>query len=164
MQCASCGFENAAGMAFCTACGARLQQGCPSCGFENTTQAKFCGKCGMALGAAEGKPQAKGRKGKGAKTPKRAPRAQAQPTPKRSRVAAPEAERRQLTVMFCDLVGSTPLAERLDPEELREVVQAYQEQCAASIHRFEGTIALSLGDGLLVYFGFPIAHEDNSYR
>ena len=66
--------------------------------------------------------------------------------------------------MFCDLVGSTPLSEKLDPEELREVVRAFQEQCATSVHRFEGTIALSLGDGLLIYFGFPVAHEDDAYR
>jgi class 3 adenylate cyclase/tetratricopeptide (TPR) repeat protein len=73
-------------------------------------------------------------------------------------------ERRQLTVMFCDLVGSTALSEKLDPEELREVVQAYQEMAAAVVHRFEGTIARSLGDGLLIYFGLPIAHEDDAYR
>jgi hypothetical protein len=65
---------------------------------------------------------------------------------------APEAERRQLTVLFCDLVDSTALAARLDPEELREVVRAYQETCAAVIQRFEGHIAQYLGDGLLVYF------------
>ena len=73
-------------------------------------------------------------------------------------------ERRQLTVMFCDLVGSTALSEKLDPEELREIVQAYQEMAAAVVHRFEGTVARSLGDGLLIYFGLPIAHEDDAYR
>jgi class 3 adenylate cyclase/tetratricopeptide (TPR) repeat protein len=66
--------------------------------------------------------------------------------------------------MFCDLVGSTPLSEQLDPEELREVVQAYQETCAEVIHRFEGHIAQYLGDGLLVYFGYPLAHEDDAQR
>src|SRR2546430_2530431 len=74
------------------------------------------------------------------------------------------AERRQLTVMFCDLVGSTPLAERLDPEELREVVRAYQETCTAVIHRFDGYIARYVGDALLVYFGYPVAHEDDAQR
>src|SRR5438128_732937 len=77
---------------------------------------------------------------------------------------APEAERRQLTVLFCDLVDSTALAARLDPEELREVVRAYQETCAAVIQRFEGHIAQYLGDGLLVYFGYPLAHEDDAQR
>ena len=67
----------------------------------------------------------------------------------------PEAERRQLTVMFCDLVGSTALSGQLDPEDLREVVRAYQEAAAEAIARFEGHIAQYLGDGLLVYFGYP---------
>jgi len=69
------------------------------------------------------------------------------------------AERRQLTVMFCDLVGSTALSAQLDPEELREVVQRYQETCTGVIRRYDGHIAQHLGDGLLVYFGYPLAHE-----
>jgi class 3 adenylate cyclase len=75
-----------------------------------------------------------------------------------------EAERRQLTVLFCDLVDSTRLASQLDPEELREVVRVYQETCAKVIARFEGHIAQYLGDGLLVYFGYPLAHEDDAQR
>src|SRR5262245_51532312 len=77
---------------------------------------------------------------------------------------AAEAERRQLTVLFCDLVDSTVLASQLDPEELREVVRAYQDVCAKVIARFEGHIAQYLGDGLLVYFGYPLAHEDDAQR
>jgi class 3 adenylate cyclase/tetratricopeptide (TPR) repeat protein len=76
----------------------------------------------------------------------------------------PEAERRQLTVLFCDLVDSTALASQLDPEELREVIRAYQDACAKVIARFEGHIAQLLGDGLLVYFGYPRAHEDDAQR
>jgi len=75
-----------------------------------------------------------------------------------------EAERRQLTVMFCDLVDSTALASHLDPEDLREVIRAYQATCAEVIQRFEGHIAQYLGDGLLVYFGYPHAHEDDAHR
>jgi TOMM system kinase/cyclase fusion protein len=75
-----------------------------------------------------------------------------------------EAERRQLTIMFCDLVDSTALASQLDPEEWREVVRAYQEACAKVIARYEGHIAQYLGDGLLVYFGYPQAHEDDAQR
>jgi class 3 adenylate cyclase len=78
--------------------------------------------------------------------------------------SVPEAERRQLTVLFCDLVDSTVLASQLDPEDLREVVRAYQETCAKVIARFEGHIAQYLGDGLLVYFGYPLAHEDDAQR
>jgi class 3 adenylate cyclase/predicted ATPase len=76
----------------------------------------------------------------------------------------PDAERRQLTVLFCDLVDSTALATQLDPEELRAVVRAYQDTCAKVIGRFEGHIAQYLGDGLLVYFGYPRAHEDDAQR
>jgi class 3 adenylate cyclase len=76
----------------------------------------------------------------------------------------PEAERRQLTVLFRDLVDSTVLASRLDPEELREVVRAYQDTCAEVIQRFGGYIAQYLGDGLLVYIGYPQAHEDDARR
>lgn len=75
-----------------------------------------------------------------------------------------DAERRQLTVMFCDLVGSTALSEQLDPEELREVVRAYHASCAAVIRRLAGQIAQHLGDGLLVYFGYLAAHEDDAQR
>jgi class 3 adenylate cyclase len=82
----------------------------------------------------------------------------------RAELHPPEAERRQLTVLFCDLVDSTVLASRLDPEELREVVRAYQDTCAKVIARYEGHIAQYLGDGLLVYFGYPQAHEDDAPR
>jgi class 3 adenylate cyclase len=84
--------------------------------------------------------------------------------PDRSPHAAAEAERRQLTVLFCDLVDSTSLARHLDPEDYREVVRAYQAACAEVIQRFDGTIAQYLGDGLLVYFGYPQAHEDDAQR
>ena len=90
------------------------------------------------------------------------PAPQREPAP--SPPQLPEAERRQLTVLFCDLVDSTVLASQLDPEELREVVRAYQDTCAHVIARFEGHIAQYLGDGLLVYFGYPRAHEDDAQR
>jgi class 3 adenylate cyclase/predicted ATPase len=77
---------------------------------------------------------------------------------------SPEAERRQLTVMFCDLVDSTKLSSQLDPEDLREVVRAYQQVGSEIITRFDGHIAQLLGDGLLVYFGYPQAHEDDAHR
>jgi class 3 adenylate cyclase len=79
-------------------------------------------------------------------------------------LSAPEAERRQLTVLFCDLVGSTQLSSQLDPEDLRAVVRAYQEAAAEVIQRYEGHIAQYRGDGLLVYFGYPVAHEDEARR
>jgi class 3 adenylate cyclase len=83
------------------------------------------------------------------------------PSPERRH---PEAERRQLTVLFCDLVDSTVLASQLDPEDYRDVVRAYQAMGAQVIHRFDGHIAQYLGDGVLVYFGYPQAHEDDAQR
>jgi class 3 adenylate cyclase/pimeloyl-ACP methyl ester carboxylesterase len=74
------------------------------------------------------------------------------------------AERRQLTVMFCDLVGSVALSQRLDPEELRGLIQAYRAACAGVIQRYEGYIARYVGDGILTYFGWPKAHEDDAER
>src|SRR5262245_42209640 len=73
-------------------------------------------------------------------------------------------ERRQLTVMFCDVVGSTALSAQLDPEEFREVMQGYQQACVDVITRFDGHVAKYLGDGLLAYFGYPTAHEDDAAR
>jgi class 3 adenylate cyclase/predicted ATPase len=80
-----------------------------------------------------------------------------------TRVGA-EAERRQLTVMFCDLVGSTALSARLDPEDLREVIAAYHRAAAEVVGRFDGFVAKYMGDGVLVYFGYPRAHEDDAER
>src|SRR5262245_16316903 len=95
------------------------------------------------------------------------PVVQAQPSPQVAPLPttpSPEAERRQLTVMFCDLVDSTKLSSQLDPEDLREVVQAYQKTCTDVIERYDGYVAQLLGDGLLVYFGYPVAHEDDAQR
>ena len=75
-----------------------------------------------------------------------------------------EAERRQLTVMFCDLVGSTALSTRMHPEDLRDVIASYQNRCSAAIRRYDGFVAKYMGDGILVYFGYPRAHEDDAER
>src|SRR5262249_374990 len=74
------------------------------------------------------------------------------------------AERRQVTVMFSDLVGSTALSARMDPEDLREVISAYQTCVAETVRRFDGFVAKYMGDGVLVYFGYPQAHEDDAER
>jgi class 3 adenylate cyclase len=78
--------------------------------------------------------------------------------------ASGEAERRQLTVMFCDLVGSTPLSTRFDPEDLREIVGAYHRCVTDTVARFGGFVAKYMGDGVLVFFGYPQAHEDDAER
>src|SRR5215472_19179082 len=87
-----------------------------------------------------------------------APQPLAQPAP----VIPAEAERRQLTVMFCDLVGSTALSVRFDPEELREEIRAYQNAVSGIVARYDGFVAKYMGDGVLAYFGYPRAHEDDA--
>src|SRR5712691_11291802 len=158
MLCTHCGFANPEGMNFCGRCGTQLPRPCPACGFMNPTEHVFCGKCGSRLSAQPSSPGA---------TPGERPltlqvqqTAQSEPPPEARRT--PAAERRQLTVLFCDLVDSTALAGRLDPEDYREVVRAYQATCAEVIQHFAGHIAEYLGDGLLVYFGYPQAHEDDA--
>src|SRR5262249_11535185 len=76
----------------------------------------------------------------------------------------PSAERRQLSVMFCDLVGSTELSVRLDPEDLRELIVAYQRDVAETVAQFGGFVAKYMGDGVLIYFGYPRAHEHDAER
>jgi class 3 adenylate cyclase/predicted ATPase len=153
MRCASCGFENQPESQFCEECGTKLVHACPSCGREVRPTAKFCPACGTPLSV----PATVDPQRPSPMTPATAD--QPRPEPR-----SPEAERRQLTVMFCDLVDSTALSAQLDPEELREVVRLYQETCTAVIQRYEGYIAQHLGDGLLVYFGYPVAHEDEAAR
>ncbi|MEM8961896.1 MAG: AAA family ATPase [Acidobacteriota bacterium] len=118
---------------------------CQKCGFENPRGFRFCGQCGTPLVA-------------------ETPPAPAPAADEPARVEGASAERRWLSTMFCDLAGSTELSARLDPEELREVVRAYQSTCARIIERFDGTIAQYLGDGILVYFGYPKAHGDDAQR
>jgi len=90
----------------------------------------------------------------------------AQPQPQKNPAAeeTQDDERRQLTVMFCDLVGSSELSQRLDPEEMRRVVHTYHQVCASTVARFEGHVAQYLGDGVLAYFGYPLAQEDAAER
>jgi class 3 adenylate cyclase len=87
-----------------------------------------------------------------------------QPPAQTAAVAPDAAERRQLTVMFCDLVGSTALSVRFDPEELREELRAYQNAVAGIVARYDGFVAKFMGDGVLAYFGYPRAHEDDAER
>src|SRR5712692_8060536 len=133
MRCTSCRFANPEGTKLCIDCGSPLTNRCPHCEHENLPRAKFCGECGASLTA-----EVQGLKSQVQSRESQSGRAER---------AASAGERRQLTVMFCDLVGSSALSAQLDPEELREVVRAYQEACAAVIRRYEGHIAQYLGDG-----------------
>jgi predicted ATPase/class 3 adenylate cyclase len=123
---------------------------CPTCNAENPAGQRFCGDCGAALSAAASAVVSKARA---------LSSGSAESAPRRS--DGPLAERRHLTVMFCDLVGSTALSGRLDPEDMRDIISAYHRCVAETVTRFDGFVARYMGDGVLVYFGYPRAHEDD---
>ena len=130
----ACGHTNPAGARFCLECGAALAPRCGQCRAELPPDARFCVECGTRLGAPAAPTESEG------------------------------GERRQLTVLFCDLVGSTELSGRLDPEEWRDLVRAYQAAASAVVEKHGGHVAQYLGDGVLVYFGYPVALEDEAGR
>ncbi len=145
MRCGHCGNENQPGEARCRACGTDLPLVCPTCGEVAGPHARFCAPVRLlAVGglAASAQPAAGGGISVGD-------------------LPTDGGERRHLTVMFCDLVGSTELAEALDPEDTGELVLAYQEMGRAVVTSLGGHVAQYLGDGLLAYFGYPTAHEDD---
>src|SRR5215469_5051979 len=149
VQCPSCKAKIPEGSKFCLECGAVLFGRCPSCGKANPASAKFCLECGHKLPAT-------GLDAAGSAATDTA-------TPQTSQLAA-SPERRQLTVMFCDLVGSTALSARLDPEDMREIMSAYHHRCTEVIGKSGGFVAKYMGDGVLAYFGYPQAHEDDAER
>src|SRR5712691_656352 len=142
MRCSNCGSENPSDRKFCGQCGAQFLLRCSQCGKENVPPFRFCGECGAALDIAVGIKI-------GASAP--------------SLITA-SGERRHLTVLFCDLVGSTEIAAQLDPEEWREVVAGYHRVAAEAITRFGGYVAQYLGDGVMAYFGWPAAHDNDGER
>ncbi len=110
---------------------------CPRCRFENPAGFKYCGECGLSLTDQSVVPDDH---------------------------SARESERRQITVMFCDLVNSTQISTGMDPEQFHDLIRKYQEMTARVIQRFDGHIAQYLGDGIVVYYGYPKAHEDDAQR
>ena len=151
MRCPPCGHDNPRGARFCSACGTALTLRCLRCQAELPANAKFCLECGTPTAPAD------------AEHAPRAPRAEAL-LPPSAATATPEGERRQLTVLFCDLVGSTPLSQQLDAEDWRDVVTQYHHAATGAVTRFGGHVAHYMGDGLLVYFGWPTAREDDPER
>src|SRR5216683_515379 len=140
MPCAKCNSDIPPDALFCMKCGAKVEIECLSCGTVNPADANFCRKCGASLGAAAPIPPV---------------------TEPRNDLAG---ERRHLTVLFCDLVGSTEIAGHLDPEEWREIVADYHRAAAQAIERFGGHVAQYLGDGVMAYFGWPEAHDNDAER
>jgi class 3 adenylate cyclase/predicted ATPase len=143
VHCLRCRAAVPADARFCPSCGSPQWRSCSHCGASNQPGDRFCKGCGKSL--AESASPA------GAARPEEAE-------------GKREAERRNLTVMFCDLVGSVALSTALDAEDLRDLIRAYQQSCAGAIARYDGHIAQYLGDGVLAYFGYPVAHEDDARR
>ncbi len=148
MICAACRTPLVPGKPFCPGCGARAQAACSGCGQPVDPAWRFCPGCGTAVAASA------------AESVREATVAAGSP-------AAPRAvpgERKRVTVLFCDLTGSTRIAERLDPEIYRELLDQYLELAFAEIYRLEGIVNQLAGDGLMALFGAPIAHEDAPER
>jgi|EndMetStandDraft_7_1072992.scaffolds.fasta_scaffold01367_6 class 3 adenylate cyclase/predicted ATPase len=139
MHCTNCAAEVPEQRKFCGQCGAALVRRCQACGAANPAPSKFCGDCGTELRV---------------------------DSPAVSSTARPSRpiERRQLTVLFCDLVGSTALSARLDPEDFSAIIAGYRRCITETVACFDGFVARHHGDGAVVYFGYPHAHEDDAER
>jgi class 3 adenylate cyclase/tetratricopeptide (TPR) repeat protein/ribosomal protein L40E len=148
MLCQKCSAENPEAAKFCIQCANPFLRVCENCGFESPPQAKFCAQCGVSLSAP-------------------ASASSAAPAPnlaKSEAVDTARGERRHLTVLFCDVVGSTAIAAGLDPEQWRETLAGFHRVAAAAITQFDGHVAKNLGDGVMAYFGWPQAHDNDAER
>jgi len=184
MQCASCGFENLPESQFCEECGTKLVRACPSCGREARPTAKFCPACGtpltgqssvQRLGSSVPKASDSGPQTSDARRqtldprpvsytpPHLAARIRAEGEALAARGAA-AGERKTITALFADVAGFTALAHDLDPEETRAIIDPALRLMMDAVHRYEGYVAQSLGDGIFALFGAPIAHEDHPQR
>jgi class 3 adenylate cyclase/tetratricopeptide (TPR) repeat protein len=157
MKCPKCQFESPDGFVFCGKCGAKLEKECPKCNFSNPSDFKYCGKCGSALEEFQfissidySKPQSY------------TPKFLADKILSNRRLI--EGERKLVTVLFADVAHYTAMSEKLDPEEVRQIVDGCFRILMDEIHKWEGTITQFTGDGLMAIFGAPIAHEDHAQR
>ncbi len=158
LECPTCSFKNTGDAKFCENCGSQLGRICLSCGKENTPQAKFCKNCGANIDDLS-IPEREARLKTLQQT---APRGLQEKMREARKVI--EGERKPVTILFADIVGSTAMAEKLDPEEWKEIVSGAHRRLSEAIYRYEGTIAQLLGDGVLAFFGAPITHEDDPIR
>jgi class 3 adenylate cyclase len=161
MGCLSCGAESPPSNKFCGECGVALVFACSACGSRNPPRNRFCGECGGLLAA-------------GAGTQASAPTASTplpqSYTPKHladkilAARAGLEGERKHVTVLFADVVGSTELIQGLDPEAAQALLGPAVSAMIEAVHRFEGTVCRVMGDGIMALFGAPLAHEDHAAR
>jgi class 3 adenylate cyclase/tetratricopeptide (TPR) repeat protein len=153
MNCPRCQSVNPKGARFCLNCGTALSTACPNCATLLSPDAKFCHNCGYALAKAPSD---------SAQTRLRQHVTEELETAHAAR--SREGERRIVTALFCDVQGSTALAEQLDPEEWAEIMNGAYEYLIAPVYRYEGTLARLMGDAILAFFGAPTAHEDDPSR
>jgi class 3 adenylate cyclase/tetratricopeptide (TPR) repeat protein len=139
MVCSACGTENRPGRRFCSNCGAGLEVRCAGCGATNEPGDRFCGECGRQL-------------------------VEAAPAAQSAAAAVAVSERRLVSVLFADMVGSTTLSEHRDPEEVRELLSEYFDRCRTLIERFGGTVVKFIGDAVMAVWGTPVAREDDPER
>jgi len=144
VKCAKCSSENPSTSKFCSACAAPLTLACPKCDHGNSLDAKYCGSCGSVLAAR--------------------PAAEAVSAADSARAMIAVGERRQATVVFSDLTGYTALTERLDPEEVNEVLGLVKQAAGRIAERHGGTINQFVGDEVMMVFGIPNAEEDDPVR
>jgi class 3 adenylate cyclase/tetratricopeptide (TPR) repeat protein len=163
MKCPKCQFENPEGIKFCGECGSELKRICPYCNFTNPPQFKFCGECGHNLSIpSEAKLKELSFDEKLAKIKRYLPKDLTQKIlSQRDKI---EGERKQVTVMFCDMEGFTALTEKLGSEEIYSMMDEVYEILIHKVHDYEGTVNELTGDGIMALFGAPIALEDASQR
>ncbi len=173
MRCVSCDTELIPGKQFCHACGERVPPTCASCGEAVGPGFRFCPQCGAAVDGATPEASAAGADarpqqpagGTDDRLPRLAPRIPDVLADKiRASGGAIAGERKLVTVLFCDLVGSTAIAERLDPEEYRDLLEQYMAIAFSEIYKVEGIVNRLVGDGIMALFGAPVAHEDAPHR
>jgi class 3 adenylate cyclase len=157
MRCSKCGTESTTGRKFCAACGSPRSSRCPKCGAENAPSSSFCEDCGAAL-TGNAAPTATGSTSASMALNIRV-------TPEET-YASPTAdgERKTVTALFADLKGSTELMEDLDPEEARAIIDPALKLMIDAVHRYDGYVVQSTGDGIFALFGAPVAHEDHPQR
>jgi class 3 adenylate cyclase len=164
MKCTNCEFENREGAKFCKKCGGKLALSCPSCSHPCDAESLFCDECGqnLAVVPSAAPPKDFTPDDKLAKIQRYLPQGLAEKIlSQRDKI---EGERKQVTVMFCDLAGYTSLAERLDPEETYQLMDSVYELLIHGVQEYQGTVNEMTGDGVLALFGAPIALEDAPQR
>src|ERR1700737_3775192 len=149
-----CTHENPADASFCEGCGAKLELSCPACKASLSPGARFCKKCGTALGPTKA----------AASTTVSSTKSQIIVAADGAASETIEGERKTVTALFADIKGSTELIEDLDPEEARAIVDPALKLMMDAVHRYDGYVVQSTGDGIFALFGAPIAHEEHPQR